>query len=215
MPDMTDASERNGGSPPAAPEALYGRCGAFCGSCCRLHGRTASAAARLLAIVEGSGLGKSLTEERFASYPPTVGEHYRTAKHHLEVLRATLSCWGCQNGGGPRDCEIRSCCEQKGYKICFECPEFSAQRPCGKMQEGWLEACNVQPTDLAASKAHYDALGLAGWLAREAGRIDLGWRSGRAAMRRHVDTVKEELAQAEARVRQAVEREPSGGGSNG
>jgi len=163
MPGMTDATERLGESP--SPESLYGRCGVFCGSCCRFHGRPASAAARLLAIVDGSGIVKCLTEERFAAYPPNVAEHYKAAKRHLEVLRATLTCWGCQGGGGPRDCEIRSCCEQKGYKVCFECPEFSADQPCGKMQDGWLEACNVQPAELAANKANYDQLGMDGWLA--------------------------------------------------
>lgn len=184
---------------PGRPEIVASRCGAFCGACTRFHGRPGAAAARFLAVVEGSGAAKALTEERYRAYPPALGEHYTEAKRHLAVLRSWLGCWGCLGGGGPRDCEIRRCCEDRGFTICFECPDFSpVLGTCGKFEAGWFEACNVEMAALKANYASYRELGMEGWKSRETKRMDLGWRSTRTAIRKHLDTVVAEIRTTEA-----------------
>lgn len=194
----------------------YGRCGTFCGSCARFHGRPAAAAARFIAIVEGSGTAKSLSADRYQAYPEQVAHQYHEAKRYLTVLKDWLSCWGCGQGGGPRECEIRKCCDERGFKLCFECPEFMGPSGiCEKFAPEWLEACNVSAAEVKANHSEWQAHGLDGWIEREAKRTDLGWRSTRQAIRRHIETVKTELAEVEARIQARLQDVERKGGQSG
>lgn len=199
---MTRAEEDRGSEGSGArPELQYGKCGAYCGSCCRFNDRPKAAASRFLAIVEGSGQAKGLTEDKYRAYPPEIGQHWVEAKRHLTVLAETIGCWGCHGRGGPRDCEIRRCVDEKGVGICFDCPEFMTEAgPCTKFEGGWLEACNVQVADLVKNQKEYAQLGLEGWLKKRNDGFDFGWRSTRAAMRRRLDRIVDEIAETSAEI---------------
>jgi hypothetical protein len=43
---------------------------------------------------------------------------------------ASMGCRGCLLGGGMPNCEVRSCCKEKGFKNCYFCPDF---RTCEKL----------------------------------------------------------------------------------
>ncbi len=197
---MAPADEERA-SAEARTELLYGKCGAYCGNCGRFNDRPRAAATRFLAIVEGSGQAKGLTEERYRSYPPEIGAHYVEAKRHLTVLAETIGCWGCHGGGGPRECEIRRCVDERGVALCFECPEFMTEAgPCTKFEGGWLEACSVTVADLVKNHKEWAQLGLEGWLKKRSDAFDFGWKSTRAAMRRRLDRIVEEIAQTSAEI---------------
>ena len=39
-------------------------------------------------------------------------------------MQTYTRCFGCERGGGPPDCQIRSCSREKGYVLCSNCPDL-------------------------------------------------------------------------------------------
>ncbi len=51
----------------------------------------------------------------------------------LEWMTRYANCQGCEKGGGPPDCAIRLCANEKGIRLCSKCGELDG---CKKF--GWL-----------------------------------------------------------------------------
>lgn len=51
----------------------------------------------------------------------------------LNWLQTYIRCSGCEQGGGPPDCAIRTCSRERGYDLCSECPDLEG---CDKFD--WL-----------------------------------------------------------------------------
>lgn len=51
----------------------------------------------------------------------------------LNWVQTYTRCQGCEQGGGPPDCGIRTCSREKGYEPCSECPDLEG---CDKFD--WL-----------------------------------------------------------------------------
>lgn len=45
-------------------------------------------------------------------------------KKSLDWMNTYLRCLGCEQGGGPPDCIIRTCAKEKGFTLCTECYEL-------------------------------------------------------------------------------------------
>jgi hypothetical protein len=48
-------------------------------------------------------------------------------------VSSSVGCLGCENGGGPPDCTIRKCADERGYDICSICSELE-----GCIKFDWL-----------------------------------------------------------------------------
>jgi len=51
----------------------------------------------------------------------------------LDWMTQYATCFGCEKGGGPPDCAIRTCADDKGYQLCSQCDELD---DCSKFD--WL-----------------------------------------------------------------------------
>jgi len=51
----------------------------------------------------------------------------------LDWIHTYTKCFGCEQGGGPPDCAIRTCSKERGYDLCSQCPDLNG---CTKF--GWL-----------------------------------------------------------------------------
>ena len=104
---------------------------AYCGlDCSRCFGykKTISEAAK--------GLRRTMHDEKIKQVWPSIpflGD-YDSFKKTLDAL-AGFRCKSCREGGGPPWCEIRSCCQKKGYDSCAQCDGFES---CEKL--AFLEA---------------------------------------------------------------------------
>ncbi|NHJ15095.1 MAG: DUF3795 domain-containing protein [Candidatus Thorarchaeota archaeon] len=41
--------------------------------------------------------------------------------HLIRLGQSTPSCPGCKEGGGTKDCEVRTCATDRGYSTCLDC----------------------------------------------------------------------------------------------
>jgi hypothetical protein len=106
---------------------LIAYCGLYCGDCFNYKGEIADLA---------RDLRKKLREAKFDRVSPGLANFFKEFADYercYEVLGAMvrLRCKRtCRNGGGPPACKIRSCCQRKNIRGCWECEEF---RTCAKL----------------------------------------------------------------------------------
>ena len=111
------------------PKNLVGYCGLYCGACGIHQGKIKQAAENLQKIISAYGFDKLTTE--LAKYEPAFN-HYTEFENVLNgFVKMFGECPGCLTGGGPPDCAIRECCEQKAYTTCTGCGETET---CEKLQ---------------------------------------------------------------------------------
>lgn len=90
-------------------------------------------------------------------------EQFRKGLEFFSKDDSWLVCHKCCPGGdGYPDCDIRKCCRERGYRICFDCPDF----PCAKAKErtGMLERAE-----------EYHRLGPDKWLASQVRKAGEGF----------------------------------------
>lgn len=60
------------------------------------------------------------------NFPEGDGIDWATVDRALEWMVKYTCCAGCENGGGPPDCAIRSCAREKGYELCSSCDDLES-----------------------------------------------------------------------------------------
>jgi len=130
----------------------------YCGLYCELCAERARIPKRAAALQE------AMTEEGWPVWGtdvPGFTEFWR----FLESLHANGSCPGCHAGGGPPNCQIRACVQQRGLELCSQCPDF----PCAR-----IEALGTIYPTLIADNRRLQAVGLEQWLTEQEKRVQRG-----------------------------------------
>lgn len=141
---------------------LIGCCGIYCGACFAYRSEIPKLAKRL---------ANALNQEKFwkIAVPFDWVGSYKDFRKWLGFL-ARIRCSGCQAGGGNPFCEIRRCCQKRGYVSCAECEEM----PCQKLEwmikryKGWILK-NLQ----RIKEVGYDA-----WLDEQRKAVEQGFKTG-------------------------------------
>ena len=90
-----------------------GVCGIWCGSCAVGNGALREVTHRYRDALDGYGV------EGWA--PPELD--YEALSDSLSVVAESASCLGCRRGGGPANCEMRTCAEERNLQECSACKE--------------------------------------------------------------------------------------------
>lgn len=110
--------------PGVNPLELATYCGLYCGACDIYQKRIGNAGKELKKVLDAYDFGEIATQV------PGM-ENYESFEQVLNVLINFFGqCPNCQKGGGNPQCQIRTCCKEKGYKTCAECPSI----PCEKLK---------------------------------------------------------------------------------
>ncbi|HDI11011.1 MAG TPA: DUF3795 domain-containing protein [Candidatus Acetothermia bacterium] len=92
-------------------------CGLFCGLC----------AERARIPKQARALRETMAEEGWPDWGPTIpgfAEFWR----FLESLSTKGGCLSCRAGGGPPECRIRACAQERGLDFCPQCPDYPCPR---------------------------------------------------------------------------------------
>lgn len=106
-------------------------CGLYCRDCIPSDHHLFELAGALQARLEEVGF-EHYAALKSRSFP--VFQNYPRFREVLEAIgaRVGMSCSGpCREGGGNTDCRVRACCQEKGYRGCWECAGF---RDCALLQ---------------------------------------------------------------------------------
>ena len=96
-----------------------GPCGITCGTCVLGNGTIAETAAKTKSYIAGYGI------KEWAPLVPGGAEiDWTETEKTLEWMTKYAGCQGCEKGGGPPDCTIRSCANEKGIQLCSRCSEL-------------------------------------------------------------------------------------------
>ena len=96
---------------------LVSYCGLYCGDCVKFKGNISKMAKELSLELSKENFKKVATSLKHA-------KNYDEFDQILKIL-ADMECKdGCRQGGGTPDCEIRHCCQEKGFETCADCDEF-------------------------------------------------------------------------------------------
>jgi hypothetical protein len=143
------------------PMDLATYCGLYCGACDIYQQRISKS---------GNELKKVLDAYSFADIAKEVPglEGYDTFYKTLNTLITFFGqCPACQKGGGPPQCQVRTCCREKGYQTCAECPSL----PCEKLKP-LLESYPGLLENLKEIKEG----GLEKWCQKQQDLVDKGFR---------------------------------------
>lgn len=105
---------------------LVGFCGAHCGNCGMFRGRAiAQVAADFKELIAAHG-----SPNWVANYEG-LGFSFDDFQKGVDFF-CDEGAWSycqvpCREGGGAPCCKIRSCGNEKGVRICFECPEYPCE----------------------------------------------------------------------------------------
>jgi hypothetical protein len=120
-----------------------GPCGIVCGACELGNGTVASKATDLKNSIELYGV------KEWAPMVPGGSEiDFDQLSKNLEWVSTYSRCLGCEKGGGPPDCTIRKCANERGYDVCSKCSDL---KECDRFE--WLgDYGSTQKQKLAESK---------------------------------------------------------------
>lgn len=105
-----------------------GPCGITCGTCVLGNGTIAETAGKTKSYIAGYGI------KEWAPMVPGGAEiNWAETEKTLEWMTKYANCQGCEKGGGPPDCTIRLCANEKGIQLCSQCGELDG---CNKFD--WL-----------------------------------------------------------------------------
>jgi hypothetical protein len=103
---------------------LIGCCGLYCHDCPSYTQTVANLAKELR---------KQLRRDKFDQYAETMAgmpnlKAFGNYKQGIELLEAmaTIRCQGCRAGGWDRQCQIRKCAREKGFRGCWRCDIFES-----------------------------------------------------------------------------------------
>ena len=100
-------------------ETQVGPCGIACGTCFLGNGTMAKTMERAINYINISGI-----KEWSLLVPGGTEINWIETEKSLSWMQKYAYCAGCENGGGPPDCAIRSCATGKGYDLCNKCSEL-------------------------------------------------------------------------------------------
>ena len=100
-----------------------GPCGITCATCPLGNGTISETAKKTLDYVNTYGI---------KDWAPLVPEGKDLDWMGFEKTITWLTkygvCQGCEKGGGPPDCVIRTCAQEKGFELCNQCHEVESCR---------------------------------------------------------------------------------------
>jgi len=96
-----------------------GPCSIVCASCEGGNGSIGETAWRLQDTIGRTGIASIAR-----SLPGGAEIDFSQLDKILNWLQTNTSCPGCEQGGGPPDCPIRSSSKAKGYQLCSECSDL-------------------------------------------------------------------------------------------
>lgn len=106
-----------------------GPCGITCATCELGNGNVAETAMKLK---------QNLQTFEVSLWAPQVPDgsdiNFDQLNKSLDWIYNYTRCLGCEQGGGPPDCPIRSCAKKRGYELCSQCPDLEG---CTKFD--WLK----------------------------------------------------------------------------
>ncbi len=105
-------------------------CGITCGTCDLGNGTVARTAKKTKELINSIGI-----KDWAPAVPGGVELNWDATEKTLEWITKYAYCAGCEKGGGPPDCAIRMCANEKGYELCNECEDLT---DCNKFD--WLGA---------------------------------------------------------------------------
>jgi hypothetical protein len=142
------------------PNELVGSCILFCGACDIYQQRISKPGKELKEVLDAWQFNKWVTK--------TQGfEDYETFYKILKNMIAAFGkCTGCQKGGGDPECQIRKCCEDKGFSTCAEC----STAPCELLKVKIIAAFPNWEEDFQELKK----IGLTEWSHKQQGKVDTG-----------------------------------------
>lgn len=96
---------------------LVAYCGLYCGDCVKFKKNIAKIA---------KDLDSELSKENFKKIAHRIPgiKNYDEFREILNILTELECKESCRNGGGSADCEVKLCCQKKGYFTCAECDNF-------------------------------------------------------------------------------------------
>ncbi|MEE9509476.1 MAG: DUF3795 domain-containing protein [Candidatus Bathyarchaeia archaeon] len=106
-----------------------GPCGITCGTCVLGNGTIAETAEKTKEHITGYGI-----KEWAPMVPGGKDINWIETEKTMDWMSQYATCAGCEKGGGPPDCGIRSCATEKGFQLCNECSELA---DCNKFD--WLQ----------------------------------------------------------------------------
>jgi hypothetical protein len=111
---------------------LLAYCGICCGDCLGYTGVIADAAEDFKAVLEKYKFEKSAK----AILPDQIKDYDKIFDKivFMTSLRCPMVCRERKNDNV--DCEIRKCCESKGFFACYECDDFEICEKLKSMMEG-------------------------------------------------------------------------------
>jgi len=96
-------------------------CGIVCYSCNLGNGNVAETAQNLLTFLEFYQV-----HEWSPQIPGGSEVDFDKLSTALKWIVNNVTCPGCERGGGPPDCPIKNCANERGYELCSECPDLDA-----------------------------------------------------------------------------------------
>ena len=105
-----------------------GPCGITCGTCTLGNGSLAENAVNTIEQINFTGV-----KEWSGMVPGGANLDWDKTLESLTWLTKYAYCQGCENGGGPPDCAIRTCANMKKYELCNQCNDIEE---CSKFD--WL-----------------------------------------------------------------------------
>ena len=141
-------------------EDLITYCGVYGGTCGRWHGFTQfrRLAALLAEVVDGHGFHHWMPQ----SVKEFDYEQFRKGLDFFSSDDTWLVCRKCCRGGEGPQCRIRSCCQERGVDLCFDCADF----PCDTVRGN---------SALIERSKHYRKLGRSAWLREQVGLASQGY----------------------------------------
>jgi hypothetical protein len=147
--------------PKVNPVELAAYCGIYCGACDIRQERISKSGNELKKVLD------ALEFESIGNQVPGL-ENYDAFYKTLNTLITFFGqCAGCQKGGGPPQCQIRTCCQEKNYHTCAECDSY----PCEKVKS----IVDAYPPSQNNIKEIKD-IGLEKWSAKQQEMVDQGLR---------------------------------------
>ena len=96
-----------------------GPCGITCKTCFLGNGSVANSAKTTLDYINMIGI-----KEWAPLVPEGADLNWEETEKTLNWMTKYAYCEGCEKGGGPPNCAIRICANEKGYDLCNMCSEL-------------------------------------------------------------------------------------------
>ena len=96
-----------------------GPCGTACGTCALGNGKIAETSKKTLEYANMYAI-----KEWAHHAPEGEGLDWGGFEKTIGWMAKYAFCFGCEKGGGPPDCDMRTCANQKGFQLCSQCDEL-------------------------------------------------------------------------------------------